>query len=238
MDAAFATAADLRFGTAPEPAVAATAGGDVNRRRRSGEPRRAALPQRESAPLAGDGAEEAALVASAQAGDNKAFEELARRHTPRLERVLVRITRDPEAAHDAVQDALIRAWQNIGRFEGRSSFFTWLTRIGINEAYRTMKRNETAATLPLDDAIGERIPGWGNRPDELFESREFLAAVDAALARLPVEYREAVVLRDVEALSTFEAADVLGIEEGALKSRLHRGRMALRRELDAFFVQG
>ncbi len=152
--------------------------------------------------------------------------------------MLVRITRDPEAAHDALQEALIRAWQNIRRFEGRSSFFTWLTRIGINEAYRTMKRNEAAAaTLPLDNAIGERIPGWGNRPEEVFESREFLAAIDAALVRVPVDFREAVVLRDVEALSTAEAAEVLGIEVGALKSRLHRGRMALRRELDVFFTQ-
>lgn len=195
------------------------------------------VTRRESDQLAGCVAEEAALVAAAQAGDNEAFGKLARRHCLRLERVLVRITRDPEAAHDALQDTLIRAWQNIGRFEGRSSFFTWLTRIGLNEAYRTVKRSKTAATLPLEDAIGERIPGWGDRPDEVFESREFLAAVDAALARLPVDYREAVVLRDVEALSTIEAAEVLGIEEGALKSRLHRGRMALRRELDAFFVQ-
>jgi RNA polymerase sigma-70 factor (ECF subfamily) len=237
MDAAIATTAGPGFGAAPEGAMAAAPGGDVSRQRRPDELRRAVVAQRESGPLAGGTADEAALVAYAQAGHNEAFEELARRHTPRLERVLVRITRDPEAAHDAVQDALIRAWQNIGRFEGRSSFFTWLTRIGINEAYRTVKRNETAATLPLDDAIGERIPGWGDRPDEVFESREFLAAVDAALARLPVDFREAVVLRDVEALSTIEAAEVLGIEEGALKSRLHRGRMALRRELDAFFVK-
>lgn len=209
----------------------------MNRRHRPGELRRALAAERGRSWVAGGG-DEAALVASAQAGDSQAFEELARRHCPRLERVLVRITRDPEAAHDALQEALIRAWQNIRRFEGRSSFFTWLTRIGINEAYRTMKRNEAAAaTLPLDNAIGERIPGWGNRPEEVFESREFLAAIDAALVRVPVDFREAVVLRDVEALSTAEAAEVLGIEVGALKSRLHRGRMALRRELDVFFTQ-
>jgi RNA polymerase sigma-70 factor (ECF subfamily) len=113
--------------------------------------------------------------------------------------------------------------------------FTWLTRIGINEAYRTMRRNGAAAPLPLDDAVGERIPGWGEQPDAVFESREFLAAIEAALARLPIEYREAVVLRDVEGLSTQEAAEVLGIGERALKSRLHRGRRAVRRELDRFF---
>jgi len=209
----------------------------VTRRRRPAELRRAVSVSRDGGRTADDAAEDAALVASAQSGDSQAFDELVRRHSPRLRRVLVRITHDPEAANDALQDALLRAWKNIGRFEGRSSFFTWLTRIGINEAYRTVNRSQTAATLPLDDALGERIPGWSNRPDQVFESREFLAAVEAALARLPIDYREAVVLRDVDALSTIEAAEVLGIEEGALKSRLHRGRMALRRDLDAFFVK-
>ena len=209
----------------------------MTRRRRPAELRRAVSVSRDGGRTADDAAEDAALVASAQSGDSQAFDELVRRHSPRLRRVLVRITHDPEAANDALQDALLRAWKNIGRFEGRSSFFTWLTRIGINEAYRTVNRSQTAATLPLDDALGERIPGWSNRPDQVFESREFLAAVEAALARLPIDYREAVVLRDVDALSTIEAAEVLGIEEGALKSRLHRGRMALRRDLDAFFVK-
>jgi RNA polymerase sigma-70 factor (ECF subfamily) len=172
----------------------------------------------------------------AQGGDQAAFEDLVRPYSPRLRAVLIRIMRDPEAAQDATQDALLRAWQNIGRFQARSSFFTWLTRIGINEAYRTLQRNEAASTLPLDDAIGERIAGWGDRPDEIFESREFLIAVEQGLTRLPIEYRETVVLRDVEGLSTAGAADVLGIGERALKSRLHRGRMTLRRELDVFFA--
>jgi RNA polymerase sigma-70 factor (ECF subfamily) len=180
--------------------------------------------------------DEAALVARAQAGDEKAFEDLARRYTPRLRGVLYRIIREPEAAHDAAQDALLRAWQNIDRFQGRSSFFTWLARIGINEAYRTIHRDRAAATLALDDAVGERIPGWGDQPDRVFESREFLAAIDQALAKLPIEYREALVLRDVEGLSTSEAAEILDVGERALKSRLHRGRMALRRELDVFFT--
>jgi RNA polymerase sigma-70 factor (ECF subfamily) len=202
-------------------------GGDPRRRRRA----LAAARQADS----GTG-DESALVAMAQAGDQAAFEDLVRRYSPRLRAVLFRIIREPEAARDAAQDALLRAWQNIDRFQARSSFFTWLTRIGINEAYRTIGRNEAASTLPLDDAIGERIAGWGNRPDEVFESREFLAAVEHGLSRLPIEYREAVVLRDIEGLSTSEAAEILGVGERALKSRLHRGRMALRRELDAFFA--
>jgi len=152
--------------------------------------------------------------------------------------VLLRITRDPDAAEDAMQDALVRAWRNICRFQGHSSFFTWLTRIGINEADRTVQRVAGKPTLPLDDAVGEHVPAWGAGPEEIFESPEFLGAVDEALGRLPLDYRQAVVLRDVEGLSTREAAEVPSIEEAALKSRLHRGRMALRRELDTFFSGG
>ncbi|MGH2877737.1 MAG: RNA polymerase sigma factor [Solirubrobacteraceae bacterium] len=187
-----------------------------------------------AAPLP-DRGDEGALVAAARAGDQAAFGELARRHSPRLRRVLVRVTGSREAAQDVLQEALVRAWENVGRFEGRASFFTWLTRIAINESYRAMKRTGPSV-VAWDDAVGERIPSWGSRPDEVFESREFLRAVASALDLLPEEHRSAVVLRDVEGLSTAEAAQALGIEEAALKSRLHRGRMALRRHLDAHFA--
>ncbi len=177
------------------------------------------------------------LVALAQDGDSLAFDQLAARHAVRLRRVLFRITRDCDAAYDAVQEALLRAWKNIGRFEGRAQFATWLTRIGINEAYRTVRR-APEPPLELSDQVGERIPGWNARPEEVFESREFLSAVDRALGELPLDYRTAVILRDVEGLTTVEAAELLGIGERALKSRVHRGRMALRAKLDDYFTEG
>lgn len=173
----------------------------------------------------------------ARAGDSAAFTVLVDRYSTRLRRLLYRITRDCDAAQDAVQEALTRAWLSIDRFEGRARFYTWLTRIGINEAYNGMRR-QPAETLELDDQVGERVPDWGRRPDELFESREFLGAIDQALARLPLDYRTAVTLRDVEGLSTEESAEILGIGERALKSRLHRGRMALRAQLDGYFEDG
>ncbi len=177
------------------------------------------------------------LVARAQDGDRDAFNELAERHSSMLRRLLFRITKDCEAAWDAVQEALLSSWRNIGRFEGRSKFSTWLTRIGINEAYRGMRKGRMDL-LELDDSVGERVPDWGNRPDDVFESREFLAAVSAGLDELSSDYRAAVVARDVDGLSTREAAEALGIGERALKSRLHRGRMALRAELDGYFEEG
>jgi RNA polymerase sigma-70 factor (ECF subfamily) len=181
--------------------------------------------------------DEERLIAGARAGDQAAFGALAERCSPRLKRVLYRITRDPDAAQDALQEALTRAWLHIGRFEGRSRFCTWLTRIGINEAYNLL-RPARADTLELDDQVGQRIAGWGNQPDSVFQSREFLAAIDKALGELPLDYRTAVTLRDVEGLSTAEAADILGIGERALKSRVHRGRMALRIQLDSYFKSG
>jgi RNA polymerase sigma-70 factor (ECF subfamily) len=177
------------------------------------------------------------LVARARSGDQAAFAILADRHSTRLRRVLYRITRDCDAAQDAVQEALTRAWLNIERFEGRSRFSTWLTRIGINEAYDAI-RPTGPQTVELDDQVGERIPAWGNQPDAVFESHEFIAAIDRALGQLPLDYRAAVTLRDVEGLSTAEAAEILGIGERALKSRLHRGRMALRAQLDGYFQSG
>ncbi len=190
-----------------------------------------------SLPLPDTAENEERLVSRARNGDEAAFNQLADRYSTRLRRTLFRITRDCDAAYDAVQEALIRAWKNIGRFEGRSRFYTWLTRIGINEAYRGLRRH-SEEPLEMIDLVGERVPDWGSQPERVFESREFLQAVDAALAELPLDYRTAVTLRDVEGLSTTEAAEVLGIGERALKSRLHRGRMALRAELDHYFEEG
>jgi RNA polymerase sigma-70 factor (ECF subfamily) len=181
--------------------------------------------------------DEERLIARARAGDQAAFGVLAERYSSRLKRLLYRITRDCETAQDVLQEALTRAWMNIGRFEGRSRFSTWLTRIGINEAYNAVRPGR-AETLELDDQVGERVAGWGNQPDSVFESREFLAAIDKALSQLPLDYRTAVTLRDVEGLSTAEAAEILGIGERALKSRVHRGRMALRAQLDDYFKSG
>ena len=188
-------------------------------------------------PLAQTAESDERLISRAQEGDEAAFGELAERYSTRLRRTLYRITRDCDAAYDAVQEALIRAWKNIARFEGRSRFYTWLTRIGINEAYRAIPRHPEEP-LEVDDLVGQHVPDWGSQPDRVFESREFLGAIDDALAELPPDYRAAVILRDVEGLSTAEAAEVLGIGERALKSRLHRGRMALRGELDDYFKEG
>jgi RNA polymerase sigma-70 factor (ECF subfamily) len=169
------------------------------------------------------------LVRLASEGDMEAFEELVMRHADGLYAVLRRFGLDDDEAGDVAQETFLRAWRGLPRFERRSRFFTWLYRIGFNEAQRRLSKRPAAGAVvsaeerPLDD-LADDAPG----PENQFEREELRAALAAALRDLPVELRAPVVLRDVEGLSTREAASVLDLGEAAFKSRLHRGRMALR----------
>lgn len=183
-------------------------------------------------------ADEQALVARAKAGEREAFEVLVRHNADRLYAVVLRFSATESDAEEATQEAFVRAWRSLARFRSESRFFTWLYRIGVNEAKRITGRRPGAGTVvsaeerPLDDISDER-PG----PQPLAEQSELRVVLEGAVRRLPEKYRAPVVLRDIEGLSTMEAADVLGLNEAAFKSRLHRGRMALRRDV-ANYVLG
>jgi RNA polymerase sigma-70 factor, ECF subfamily len=172
------------------------------------------------------------LLVSARRGDADAFDELARAHVDRLFAVALRIVGDRAEAEDVVQEALLRAWRSIGRFRGRSAFFTWLYRITANEARRSLKMGERRPeTVDLGDEQLRRSSSPDDGPARRAESREFRAALNLALLALPLQYRAAVILRDIEGLSTREAADAVGIGEAALKSRLHEARRKIRAAL-------
>ena len=171
------------------------------------------------------------LACEACGGDIGAFGKLAARHETRLRRTLYRITKDCEMAKDAVQEALIRAWRGVCSFEGRSKFSSWLTRIGMNEAYRELGQRRATLSLDAEGAPSERLTDPGPSLEQIVDSKETLAAIGRALQDLPEDHREAVILRDVEGLSTREAAKAAGIEERALKSRLHRGRRTMHERL-------
>lgn len=172
---------------------------------------------------------EETLLARAAGGDMAAFEELVMRNADRLFASLRRFGLDDTEAQEVAQETFLRAWRSLPRFEGRSRFFTWLYRIGFNEAQRRLARRPAAGVVvstderPLDELADGR-PG----PTEQAEREELRVALRRALVELPVDLRAPVVLRDIEGLSTREAAAVLDLGEPAFKSRLHRGRMALR----------
>lgn len=187
---------------------------------------------RASAPAEGD------LVARAREGDAAAFEELVRTHADRLYAVVLRFTADPDEAEEVMQDAFLRAWRSIGRFQGRSAFFTWLYRIGINEAKRRAGRRPAAGRqVSLEESGIEEAPDWSDSPELRAEEGDVRRALEEAIGELPLDYRAPLVLRDVEGLSTREAAEVMELGEAAFKSRLHRARMAVRRAMDAYFTE-
>ncbi len=181
---------------------------------------------------------EAGLVRSARGGDQDAFEELVRRHADRLYAVVLRFVADADEAEEVTQEAFLRAWRSIGRFEGKSRFFTWLYRIGINEAKRRAERRPPAGVVssiedsPIDDA-----PDWSESPELRAEQTDVRGVLEHSVRSLPLDYRAPLVLRDVEGLSTREAAEVMGLGEAAFKSRLHRARLAVRRSLDEYFLE-
>ena len=177
------------------------------------------------------------LIARARAGDEDAFEQLVVLHADRVYGALRRFGLTPADAEDVAQDVFLRAWRAIARFEGRSAFSTWLYRIAFNEAQRRLARHEPATVDPSpehEDPAAEVPDTPGHGPDARALDQEFEAMLRNALARLPAEWRAAVVLRDIEGLSTADAAEVVGIREAAFKSRLHRGRMQLRALLEPY----
>lgn len=173
-------------------------------------------------------ADDVQLVRAAREGDEAAFEELVRRHAPRLHAVVLRLARNPAEASDITQEAFLRAWRGLPRFQGTAAFSTWLHRIGVNEAHRRAGRGAAARQeTSLEEAVAEpREPGPG--PAARAEHRELRVALERAIADLRFDLRAPLVLRDVEGLSTREAAEVLGLGEAAFKSRLHRARAAVR----------
>jgi RNA polymerase sigma-70 factor, ECF subfamily len=180
---------------------------------------------------------ESALVERAQHGDRAAFEVLVRRHADRLYAVVLRFVADAGEAEEVIQEAFLRAWRSIDRFEGRSRFFTWLYRIGINEAKRRAARQPPATLVSLDDEPIADAPDWSEAPETRSEQSDLRHVLERTIRALPVEYRAPLILRDVEGLSTQEAAEVMELGEAAFKSRLHRARLAVRRALDQYFLE-
>ena len=163
-------------------------------------------------------ADDAALLRAHVAGDRDAFAELVRRHRVRLWAVALRTLGDREEAADAVQEALISAYRSAHRFRGDSAVTTWLHRIVVNACLDRVRRRSARPTVPLADT--EPLPVPAVDSDTALDVR-------AALARLPADQRAALVLVDVQGYSVAEAATILEVAEGTVKSRCARGRARL-----------
>lgn len=180
--------------------------------------------------------EDARLVARVREGDIEAFEDLVRRHHGRVYRTLVGITANTDDAQDYTQNVFLKAYKNIGKFQGAARFSTWLTRIAINEGIERMRSRQTFESLD-DDSIDpeeyrpRQVQAWVDNPEQLYSRREMREIIEREMMKLPPKYRVAVMLRDIEQLSNNEAAASMNLGLEAFKSRLLRGRLALREAL-------
>ena len=180
--------------------------------------------------------DDAGLVERLRAGDESAFAELVRRYHPRLCRLAEATVGSRAVAEEVTQDTWLAVVRGLERFEGRSSFKTWLFRILLNRA-RTAAGKEQRAGRP-DDTIGGQFDGngawatpptpWSDQVDDRLVAEQLAHRVQVLLPTLPEQQRQVVILRDVEGLDASEVATLLGISDGNQRVLLHRGRAKLR----------
>jgi RNA polymerase sigma-70 factor (ECF subfamily) len=180
------------------------------------------------------------LVDRLQRGDHTAFWHLVRRHQHAIFRLAMRLTRDESRAQDVVQDAFLQVFRNVRQFERQSKFATWLHRVTVNAALMRLRTERRRHETSIDDAsprytddgeIAEPVVDWSAAVDERVIDRELARMAAEAVDGLPESYRSVFVLREMEELSTEEVAEILELSASAVKTRLHRARLALRKAL-------
>ncbi|GAP17870.1 RNA polymerase sigma factor [Levilinea saccharolytica] len=179
-----------------------------------------------------------------RAGDRAEFARMVAQYSPQVYRLGLKITADEQDAEDVLQETFVRAMKALPGFEGRSSLATWLFRIATNEALMVLRRKKPQVTLveetgDADEEEGvphpQQIVDWCCLPEAEMLSSETKAEMDRAAAGLSPALRSVFVLRDLQGLSVRETAEVLGVAEAVVKTRLVRARLKLREALSAYF---
>lgn len=182
------------------------------------------------------------LVERARQGDLGAFEQLMKQYDRKIFRIAQHITQNREDAEDIVQETFLKAFTKLDQFQGNSKFYTWLVRIAVNESLMRLRKLRTNKTLSMDEEIQTeegKMPrdfaDWGPNPEQQYGQLELAEILQQAAQELSPGFRTVFVLRDMDGLSTEEAAEALGLSVPAVKSRLLRARLQLRERLNQYF---
>lgn len=163
-------------------------------------------------------------------GEQSLFELLMRRHNQQIYRAVIAIVRDAEEAQEVMQQAYLNAWAHLRDFAGGSSFSTWLTRIAVHQALAGRRRHRRTLAVVTDEPGGDIVQDDPS-PEEQAMAGEMRVLLERTVMAMPVEYRAVVILRDVQGLTTEEAAEALDVTSGVIRTRLHRARAMLRDQL-------
>lgn len=182
------------------------------------------------------------LVSKFQKGCSFSFETLVTRYETKVHSLAMRLTRNAEDAEEVLQDVFITVYRKADSFEGKAKFSSWLYRITCNAAFMKLRKRKQEQATPIEDmmphlqerAMNEEIQ-IGYRSDSITFNNEIREALEAAIGKLPEEYRAVFILRDVDGLSNKEVGDILDLSIPAVKSRLHRSRLMLRKKLKRFY---
>jgi len=190
------------------------------------------------------------LVERARGKDEAAFEELVSRYEDKLYRLAMRFVRNETDAQEILQDAFLSAWRNLPTFEGRAQFGSWMYRVTVNAALMLLRSRNRHPEVAVDDveptALNEAViesgqmvrsnTDWSQQADEQIQSEELRRHIQTSVDALPEGLRTVFLLRDVEELSTEDTAELLGLSVPAVKTRLHRARLALREAIGRYFA--
>ena len=190
--------------------------------------------------------EEPSLVAQAQAGDSQAFTTLVNQYDRNIYRLALNITGKPEDAEEVLQDSFLKAYTNLGKFQGNSRFYTWLVRITVNEALTKLRQRRRDPLLTVDEPVEtgdgtlmpREIEDWGDDPEQRYAKTELQRILAEAIEQLEPQSRSVFILRDVESFSTQETAEILSLSVPAVKSRLLRARLNMRERMNRYFKKG
>ena len=181
------------------------------------------------------------LVSLIKEGNDLAFQEMVGRYSQKIYNLAMRLTRNIEDTEEVLQDVFVTVYRKIGSFEGKSQFSSWLYRVTANTAFMKLRRRKNTESVSFEEVSGEVQESLaGKSPEQssvdyMTTKHELRDVLETAITKLPEEYKNIFILRDVDGLSNEEVGEMLSLTVPAVKSRLHRARLILRKKLSRYY---